>query len=271
MTLYVEKTPAPYIRVGNMIPEESLSSDEGGFRSVYSFCETDALVIKNRGSSKGFAEFAPSAVCLFIDIDIHSEQEDIDARAQIDALKASGLRFELWDSGNRSYHLHIPHPLKRGYALPHTHKEVVKSLGITCDNSLYRNNSLFRLPGTTHAKTGKKKVLLGVYGDIQLDFDLLPEERFTTVTTYRAHAKGEVDSIAVASIFKRILEYVGDSFGEEENRYLAVVRLIYPLAPFVSFSTAMEIALLINSGIRNPNNVEEVVRAVRGCYNTAST
>jgi len=71
--------------------------------------------------------------------------------------------------------------------------------------------------------------------------------------------------MAVISIFRRIVEYLG-SLDNSENRFLAMNKLIYPLSPFISFETALEIALLINQGIDDPNEVSEVVRAVRGCY-----
>jgi hypothetical protein len=71
-----------------------------------------------------------------------------------------GVGFEVWDSGGRSIHIHLPHSPITGYSLAYTHKKFIIDNNIRCDMSLYEEGRLFRLEGTVHLKTFKPKILL---------------------------------------------------------------------------------------------------------------
>ena len=176
--LFVEVCTLVTLRSANLKPLVELGKHVG-FRSVYMFDEEDASVIRYNGHSRGFQYFDLYSDCLFVDIDIKTPEEKARAVSDVKRLKDMGIKFEVWSSGNRSVHLHIPHALMHSRHLPYTHQCVVEKLGIACDMSIYRGNSLYRLPHTKHQKSGKYKVLLNSYEGKMLSFPIFqtPEKQ----------------------------------------------------------------------------------------------
>jgi hypothetical protein len=140
-----------------MIPERNmhliLALPNPGFASVYAFTEQDARLVRERGHSRGLAEFEVWADKVAIDIDTGDEG----LRPVLAILDAEGLAYEVWLSGGKGYHVYTPHSPILDKRLPHSHGAYVKSLGITCDLSLYQPSRVLRLPGTIHPVTGKRK------------------------------------------------------------------------------------------------------------------
>lgn len=174
MELFVEICTFVKLRNANLKPVAELGKCFG-FRSVYMFDEEDAATIRYNGHSRGFKYFDLYSDCLFVDIDIKTPEEAQKAVEDVKRLKALGIRFDIYDSGNRSVHLHIPHELMHSRHMPYTHMKVVEKLGITCDLSIYRGNSLYRLPRTIHTKTGNPKVLKESVDGKLLKFPIIPE------------------------------------------------------------------------------------------------
>lgn len=258
MSLFVEVVSFVNRRNANLKPIESLLTSVG-FRSVYMFNQEDAEIIKDRGSSKGFKYFNLHSDCLFVDIDIKNDEEEAQALADIEKLKASNIKFSLWSSGGRSYHLHIPHELKCSRHLPYTHKLIVEKLGIHCDHSLYRANSLFRLPGTIHTRTGKEKVLLGEYGTKELKFSIQIEP----VKEIRERSESCNSPLLIFSTLRDLsLEEV------IENRYLKFFSLgclVFENST-LSYDTILDLFYFINNSLPEPNEPSEVERAIKGAY-----
>jgi hypothetical protein len=158
--LSFEWAPRLEARQGLMLTQDCLwglqYQRDAGFRSVYMFDSQAASEIKAQKSSRGFGRFTPWSDCLFIDIDGGEEG----LRKALPLIQ--GLAFELYESGSKGYHIHIPHELIGGN-VPEAHRQFVERLGLPADCSLYRAGSIIALPGRVHPKTKRKKKLLMVF------------------------------------------------------------------------------------------------------------
>jgi hypothetical protein len=150
-------------RQGLMVPYRTLSNfsslKDAGFRSVYLFDKTSADEIKALGNSQGFSRFTVWSDMLIVDID-SGDQGLVKVLNKLD-----GLAMEVYSSGSKGYHIHIPHDLVGG-PVPEAHQQFLESRGIAdgeTDFSLYRPNSIVALPGRLHPKTGRKKTLIFVF------------------------------------------------------------------------------------------------------------
>lgn len=153
-------------RKGTMVSLKELAN-KTGFRSVFAFSDRDAALIQAAGHSRGFAQYEPWACDLLVDID----QDDYVEEAEQN-IKALGWRYSAFFSGNRGRHYHIPTTLVHGYGLPEYFASLARQVHPNADMSLYRPNSIFRLTGTKHQKTGKYKTFLHAGGHKLL---ILPE------------------------------------------------------------------------------------------------
>ena len=138
-----------------MVP---LASIEGktGFRTIYSFAEDAAEVIKAQGASRGMARFPVYADKVVWDFD----QGESGVKDAIAWAKELDLPYALFSSGSKGFHFEVPHTPIFDVNVPYTHKCLVEKVGIPTDPSLYHAARLFRLEGTIHEKTGKPKVLV---------------------------------------------------------------------------------------------------------------
>lgn len=145
-------------RNGNMLPADEVKNLQG-FRSVYGFSQEDAASIRQSGNSKGFVAYPLISDCLFIDLD-HGESH---VKQTEEFLKSKNVAYQLYSSGGKGFHFHIPHKLLQGYDIYKTHERYAKKIcGDAYDPSIYRPGSLIRLPNTVHKKTGKQKELITV-------------------------------------------------------------------------------------------------------------
>lgn len=127
-----------------------------GFASFYSFSESDALLVRERGHSRGLAEFSVWADQVPFDID----NGERGLNALLAVLNRDGYQYEVWLSGGKGYHVYVPHSPIYDIRLPYSHAAFVESLGVACDASLYQHSRVLRLPGTIHPDTGKRKVFI---------------------------------------------------------------------------------------------------------------
>ena len=258
MNLFVEITSVVRNRNANLIPVSDLPN-RVGFRSVYMFDAEDAEIIRFNGNSKGFKYFNLYSDCLFVDIDVKSEEDNKKAINDIKKLVAKGIKFDLYDSGNRSYHLHIPHELKSSRHLPYNHRRVLREIGLHCDETLYRPNSLYRLPGTCHSKSveGKCKELVKSYSGKLLEFDIVPEPVNEKPANYSS--KIFVD-VALYSLWEF-------SHIQPENRYMSTFAMALKLFDSgLSFETVTDLLERANDCWPEPNEDSEVERAIQGAW-----
>jgi hypothetical protein len=257
MKLFVEITSIVKNRNANLIPASELSS-RVGFRSVYMFDEQDAEIIRFNGHSRGFKYFNLYSDCLFVDIDMKTKDDAKRAVEDIKRLVARKIRFDLYDSGNRSYHLHIPHPLKNSRHLPYNHARILNELGFKYDNTLYRPNSLYRLPGTVHAKSveGRCKELLKSYNGELLDFEIIPEP----IKEFKSESFDS--TLFLDTVLYSLWEF---SHIQPENRYMSTFAMALKLFDAgLSSDTVLDLLMRANDCWPEPNDECEVERAVQG-------
>lgn len=156
-------------RVCNLLTKEELA-DKTGYRSVYGFDDVACsyfLEIGRVKDSRGFNVFADE---ILIDFDDALE----DAEKFYHILLEMGISFDVYDSGGRSIHYHIPHQEIWSPNLPRSHKTWVQQFNLKADLSIYQHGRIFRLPGTIHEKTYRKKALLeSIKTDKILNLDLV--------------------------------------------------------------------------------------------------
>lgn len=126
----------------------------GGFGSLYLVSKKTAEAIKQAGTTKKFAGVV-WAGRLWLDIDSYEAAEKVEGR-----LQQMGLNYVAYDSGHRSAHFGILRRAAPSHLLPVQDKEWVRAHFPEADLSIYTHLHLFRLPGTPHLKTGRKKVLV---------------------------------------------------------------------------------------------------------------
>jgi hypothetical protein len=138
-----------------------------GYSSVYSFSEEDAAKIKESGHSRGFDQYTPGSDVLPIDLD--------DGGVTLDKVleRLDGYAYELWSSGGKGHHIILKHDFIQHKDLPYSHSQVVKSLGVGCDMTLYQAGRILSLPGRIHQKTGRKKTLLSVVAGKKIDVPII--------------------------------------------------------------------------------------------------
>lgn len=257
--MWYEHARTVWDRKGLMLPEYSL---EGltGFRSVYGFCERDAMSIRHKKSSCGFAQFPVYSNKLLMDFD-HNETGMLEA---VNWANKKELSWELYESGGKGFHLEIKTIELFDINLPYTHKKLCEKLGFGNDPSLYRHGSLFRLPGTIHDKTHKpKKKIDGFSTDNLLEITIeAPEECI--------HFDEFSDQDSLNFALGSIKYYLGESPGAG-NRYTLIFGLGADLCRSgVSFSAALELALLLDgSWGEDAKGEEETARAIENGFRYA--
>ena len=258
--LYYEHCKTVRARTGNLISRDEL---EGltGFQTVYGYDVEVRDILRAQKNSLGLARFVPSSDCLYVDFDDQPEEA---AKLRL-SLIDNDFVYEMYDSGNRSVHFHIPHEMKRSKDLPHTHKCVLEKLGVAMgkvDTTLYRPNSLFRLNGTAHHKTGNKKVLTEKGGSYILDFNIIPtpERRFEEASGLET--PGLVLESFLSHMHSMLLQTV-DSGSRHANLFKVGCN-VYDLG--IDSRAALTFATLINNTFLEPKPDSEVERAIQGAY-----
>ena len=126
-----------------------------GFRSVYAYTEEVARTILEAKTTSILRGQPVYSDMLLIDFDAFDPAEFRKL------LLRNGIAFQVWDSGNRSIHFHIPIVPMFGPDVPSMQKAWVKQHAPDADISFYHAAGIYRLPGTYHAKNpGHCKKLL---------------------------------------------------------------------------------------------------------------
>lgn len=258
MAYFCEYCKTVMNRKGNLIPEEDLVG-QLGFRGVYCYDEEAAILLKAQENSLGLNRFTPCSSTLFTDFDDQPEEAEI----LITSLKENNIGFTVYDSGNRSVHIHIPHVFKSSKSLPYTHMKILEKLGVNLDKidtTLYRNHSIYRLEGTKHSKTGKTKVALyEVEGDL-LDFNII--EAPTKSIDYTN--KG--DQVNLEHFLDVMYKYLINGAGTG-SRYGSFFNIACCAAEVgLSTESTVNLIKIINDGYENPHPDSEIHRAVEGGY-----
>lgn len=126
-----------------------------GFRSVYAYPDHVKQAITEQRSTAGL-DWAPVyADQLLVDFD----NNDAAAGEFVAYLYDEGYACEVYNSGNRSTHVHVWCEPADGTWVPWSQRCWVAKHAPGADLTFYHQAGQFRLPGTRHAKTGRRKEL----------------------------------------------------------------------------------------------------------------
>lgn len=141
-----------------------------GFRSVFAVDAPLRDLILRKGSVGGLENAPVYSDTLFVDFDTDSGVE-----AAVQRLVDTGCHFEVWNTGRRGVHLHVPITPMRGAGVPHSQLTWVRAnFEGDWDETVYRHHSIIRLPGTFHEKNpGHCKQLMVAYAGVLLTIPLL--------------------------------------------------------------------------------------------------
>ena len=182
MTNWIEVSDRPLHGVPPKLVHEDDVDDCVGFRSVYSYPEETAKWISKNwsdkhqvfGSVNGLVASGMDVGSDRIYMDIDDDPES--AAKWLKCLKDWNISHSVWDSGNRSVHIHIVTPYKCDRRIPHSQRVFLEqwgaSIGATTDTSIYHAAGLYRLPGTIHAKTGRAKTFVSQHVGTALDYPI---------------------------------------------------------------------------------------------------
>lgn len=135
-----------FVRLG----EEARCS---GFRSVYAYSQDLKDEILARGTTAEMGLVPVYSDVLLLDFD-SGDTGDFG-----EWLIDEGVAFESYISGGRSIHLHVHIVPMFGERVPYSQKGWVIAHAPLADVSFYHAAGQYRLPGTVHEKTGKRKQL----------------------------------------------------------------------------------------------------------------
>lgn len=130
-----------------------------GFASIYAISKTSYEAIKRAGTVAGFAGEVWSER-LWLDIDSYEVAESVELK-----LKAMGLDYVAYDSGSKGAHFGILREHAPSHLLPKKDRAWVTKHFPQADSSIYTPLHLFRLPNTTHEKTGRRKEIVSICED----------------------------------------------------------------------------------------------------------
>lgn len=249
MTWFREHTKKVFLRRGNMLPEAD--TDLPGFHTVYRFSEEAAEEIRKQGNSRGFSRFPVFADSVWFDFD--DDRNEI--KHLISVLDQHKLGYTVYTTGNRGFHVSVPHTPLFDVTVPYTHKKLVEDLGVTCDPTLYQHSRLLRTIGTVHEKTGKpKQVIDHVDGEAILEISLRsPEEsRFKICEV--------ADEELLPFLLSSLARLYGNSPGEG-RRHTTCWGLARDAARCgLSFETTLELLLTMNASWRKDSKDVDYIR-----------
>lgn len=224
-----------------------------GYRSLYGFNEEVANLIKEQKGTYGLHGKPLFSDTLFIDIDDNPSAEVTVEKK----LMEQGVGFQVYDSGNRGKHFHVPIKEMYGKDVAYRQKHFVAENYPGADTSIYKITGIIRLPGTYHYKNpGNTKKCIREYRGPKLEVtfsDIIPEV-FNTE---------DVDPEAASKLSWEWFKKVGEG---GRNRQIYNMAFLSSLAGY-SVDEARDNLLHYNSVmITPPLSNEEVVRTVKSAY-----
>lgn len=257
--LYVELPKGPYHSYKFIRPVDDVNFDSlRGFRSVYFYGQQAYDHIMQEQAVRNLNRFPVFSDTLFVDFDDGNDSKDRFATI----LETAGHGYEMYFSGKKGCHFHVPIEPMWGAAVPYSQKMWVSSLGIeTIDTSIYRHTGLFRLPGTIHQATGNKKMLIKKVDGRPLEIPII--DIGTEEGLYGVHT----DNLSLVKACHTILRAAstGALPGHRHNTLLAVAKNL--VAAGMEEATCIDICSAVNEFFDEPKSQEEVHQCVRRAVN----
>jgi hypothetical protein len=229
---------------------------EGGFVSLYAVTKESAERIRDAGTCKGFRGIVHSSH-LWLDIDSYEKADRVEER-----LKEMGFEYISYDTGGRGAHFGVVRDNSPSHLLPSMDRAWVQQHFPEADSSIYTHLHPFRLPGTPHHRTGKRKQLVskGIGHSLRL-----PQ--------YTQEVRGiEVgNSLGIGSGSKSILDQYFIQRNSEPckagERHPQLVRLIYALRDSgYSLDVARFWVNEVNKRFQPPKEQHEIEKALGSIY-----
>lgn len=226
-----------------------------GYRSVFAWSKEDAVEAKTAGTVKVLKDRPAFTDTIFVDFD-NNEKGALAFKKDLDD---EDLLYEMYTSGGRSLHFHIPTVPAYDIRVPNSVRKFMQNFSQHgYDQSVYNYCSLFRLSGTIHEKTGKPKELIDRGGFFTLELNLVEPDKIAIIPT-------EHDALAVAMAI--YCNYIGTGVAEG-GRYTVQWKVAKAFQEAgLSFDTALELVLAMDESWKNlSKGPEETKRAVRDAY-----
>lgn len=232
---------------------DALQNDLVGFKSLYQVTKETAQAIEQTGTVKGFKGIVWSER-LWLDFD-----DELAAKRAESKLKETGYDYVCFTTGNRGLHFGILRDHSPSHLLPLLDKSWVKQNFPEADTSIYTHLHPFRIPGTTHEKTGRKKLLLFERKGSALILPPLKREEVHIISSGQKEGKSVFDCFFVMANTVPV---------DSGQRHVTLVRLINALKNDAGVS--MDLALWWvnewNKMLSEPKEDHEIEKAVRSIY-----
>lgn len=232
------------------------SPPNGGFQSLYAVTEDTAEALKQAGTTKGFKGVVWSER-LWLDFD----QQDSARRAER-CLREMGYDYLVYDTGNRGLHFGILRNAEPSHLLPLMDKAWVKRHFPDADLSIYTHLHPFRLPGTEHHETGRRKGLVYHSPGSALTLPKFEEEELQlgSIGNGQYNRSGSIfDNFRIAALTTPLSEGTG--------RHQTLVRLLYALKnhgvePQMAYWWTCE----WNKLLAEPKSIDEIEKAFKSIF-----
>lgn len=262
---YQEWASTVKARKGRMLPVEAFKSilklPDPGYASVYMFNEEDAKKLSDSESSAGMNKMAVGADTLIMDID--SGDEGMEQIGKL--LDSKGLRFEVWESGGKGYHIILTHDFVYDKRVPYSHKIAVETLlgplVKYIDMTLYQHGRLISLPRRVHPITKVRKKLLFKREGKDIEVKLVDEP-----PKYIPNFSLEASYDKLSSGLFRAAELVRDppNTGNRHVRLWSTAKSLTEAG--LEYETVLNIMIRINESWKNPKQTTEVEAVVRSTF-----
>lgn len=249
---------ANYGSVPNFMDRSELPSQ--GYASLYAVTAETAQAIVTEGTTKGFKGIVHNEQ-LWIDVDSYNDAETVERR-----VKEMGYEYVAFDSGGKGAHFGISRSHHPSHLLPNKDRAFVKRHFPEADTSIYTHLHPFRLGGSIHERTGRRKELVSSSRGKLLVYDdnLLKEsgnERDSTASGFEPNSTDR-------SIFSLSRVMAFTKAYTEGGRHAGLVKLAYALRDDAGASKELARWWLseTNKLSENPKGEEEVLNALRSIY-----
>lgn len=239
----------------NFVVDSELFGKRVGFSSLYQVTQETAEAIIKEGSSR-FYKGVVWSERLWIDVDSYEAADSTEKK-----LREMGYDFIAYDSGGRGGHFGILRNASPGHLLPVKDREWVKKHFKEADTSIYTHLHLFRLEGTVHERTGRRKELVCKHPGSALSLPSFKEEILSAGTPVRKGHQGS----SIFDCFRVMANTVPCHNGE---RHSNMIRLLYALKESTVLSPEQAYFWLEewNKMCEEPKSEEEIDKAFRSIY-----
>lgn len=232
-----------------------LDSSYKGFSSLYQVTEETAKAIVEAGTTTGFKGVVWSER-LWLDFDSYEAAE----RAESVLIKM-GVDYVGYDTGGRGAHFGLLRTTRSSHLLPLLDRRWVETRFPEADTSIYTHLHPFRLPGTTHEKTGGiKRVVCEQRGSAII----LPKFKKEQLH-FSALAGGQRGRKSLFDCY-RVMREMKPCFNGE--RHYSLIRLIYALKDDagVTKQEALYWCSEWNKLLSEPKSDGEIEKALQSIY-----